>query len=449
MSTLVYGLGVAGEAVATALHQRGEAVTLADDNLRDEHRALATRLGAGVVDPADDDALRSAIRHCSRLVPAPGIPEGHAVFALAREAEIDVISEIELAYEWEQARQPTPRPMLGITGTDGKTTTTLMAAAMLQHAGLRAGAVGNTDVPLITAQCGDSDAFVVECSSFRLATTKRFRCVASAWLNIAPDHLDWHVDFASYWDAKAKLWANLRAGDVAIAPVDDASILRCAADSAGRVVTFGLNHGDYHAQEGVLTSPHGPIMSTRDMTRALPHDITNALAAAAVCIEAGLATPHDVARALREFQHAPHRIEFVGERDGVRWFDDSKATSPHAALVAIRAFDSVVLIAGGRNKDLDLAEMAVEPARMRGVVAIGESADAVSAAFNGLCPVRQASSMSEAVARAAEMATSGDAVLLSPGCTSFDWYRNYSARGDDFRRCVTDLITSSSNQEGR
>ena len=448
MSTLVYGLGVAGEAVAIALHQRGEAVLLADDNLRDEHRALASRLGAAVIDPADGDALQLAIQQCSRLVPAPGIPEGHAVFGLARDAEIDVVSEIELAYEWEQTRLPSPRPMLGITGTDGKTTTTLMAVAMLQRAGLRAGAVGNTEVPLIAAQGGDADAFVVECSSFRLATTKRFRCVASAWLNIAPDHLDWHVDFASYWDAKAKLWANLRAGDVAVAPVDDAGILRCAADSAGRVVTFGLTRGDYHAQEGVLTSPHGPIMSATDMTRALPHDVTNALAAAAVCIEAGLATPQDVARALREFQHAPHRIEFVGEHEGIRWFDDSKATSPHAALVAIRAFDSVVLIAGGRNKDLDLAGMAAEPARMRGVVAIGESADEVSAVFDGLCPVSQASSMSEAVAQAAVMATSGDAVLLSPGCTSFDWYRNYSARGDDFRRCVTELITNSSTRKG-
>lgn len=449
MLTLVYGLGVAGEAVATALRQRGEDVMMSDDSLRDEHRALANRLGATVFDSADLSALRSALEQCSRVVPAPGIPEQHALFALARIAEVDVVSEIELAYEWEQARVPTPRPMVAITGTDGKTTTTMMAAAILRQAGLRAEAVGNTEVPLIAALSGDAEAFVVESSSFRLATTKRFRCAASAWLNIAPDHLDWHVDFDSYWSAKAKIWSNLRAGDVAVAPIDDARILRCAADSAGRVVTFGLLRGDYHAQEGVLTSPHGPILLAQEMTRAMPHDITNALAAAAVCIEAGLATPHHAAQALREFRHAPHRIEFVADSDGVRWFDDSKATSPHAALVAIRSFDSVVLIAGGRNKDLDLAEMAAEPARMRGVVAIGESASEVSTAFDGVCSVRSASTMTEAVAHAAALARPGDAVLLSPGCTSFDWYRNYAERGDDFRRCVLDLITNSSTKEGQ
>ena len=448
MATLVYGLGVAGESVARALHVRGESMLLGDDRLNDTHRALAGALGASVLDATDEISLRESIRGCQRVVPAPGVPETHAIVTMAKELDVEVLSEIELAYRWEQDRRPAPRPMVGITGTDGKTTTTLMAREILIAAGHRADAVGNTDMPLVASLDGDADAFVVECSSFRLAHTSRFRCAASAWLNIAPDHLDWHVDFDSYCAAKGKMWANLRAGDVAVAPADDQRILRFAVESAGRVVTFGLERGDYHAQDGVLSSPHGPILARDEMSRAMPHDVTNALAAAAVCIESGLATPADAAKALRAFRHAPHRIELVAEHGGVRWFDDSKATSPHAAMVAIRAFDSIVLIAGGRNKGLDLSAMAAEPGRMRAVVAIGDSASDIAAAFTGACPVRTAASMAEAVAIAASLAVAGDAVLLSPGCTSYDWYLNYSQRGDDFRAEVTRLIDEIHTTEG-
>lgn len=447
MTTLVYGLGVAGESVARALRARGESMLLGDDMLAESHRALAVALGAALLEATDDDSMREAIRACERLVPAPGLPETHPIIGMAREHDVEILSEIELAYRWEQDRSPAPRPMVGITGTDGKTTTTLMARAILIEAGHRADAVGNTEVPLVAALEGDADSFVVECSSFRLAHTSRFRCAASAWLNIAPDHLDWHLDFDAYCAAKGKMWANLRAGDVAVAPADDQRILRYAVESAGRVVTFGLERGDYHALDGVLSSPHGPILALGEMSRAMPHDITNALAAAAVCIESGLAAPGDAARALRAFRHAPHRIEFVAERGGVRWFDDSKATSPHAAMVAIRAFDSVVLIAGGRNKGLDLSAMAGEPGRMRGVVAIGESAPEIVAAFTGVCPVRNARSMADAVAIAATLADAGDTVLLSPGCTSYDRYLNYSQRGDDFRACVIRYIDESDTTE--
>jgi UDP-N-acetylmuramoylalanine--D-glutamate ligase len=446
VATLVFGLGVAGASVARALRQQGETVFVGDDHLNDEHRQFATSIGATVVESSLDEPLRVALQQCTRLVPAPGIAEHHRLLAIAREVEAEIVSEIELAYQWEQTRVMGPRPMLGITGTDGKTTTTLMAAAMLQQAGHRVEAAGNTELPLVAALTGTADAFVVECSSFRLAYTQRFRCIASAWLNIAPDHLDWHVDFDSYMQAKAKIWENLRSGDVAVAPVTDSRIVRYAASSAGRVVSFGVDAGDYHAQNGVLTSPHGVILAMSDMARCLPHDVTNALAAAAICIESGLASVEEVGQALREFAHAPHRIELIGEHDDIRWYDDSKATSPHAALVAIRAFSSVVLIAGGRNKDLDLSSMASEPERMRAVVAIGESAGAISEVFTGKCPTAVARSMVEAVSIAAGFAKSGDVVLLSPGCTSFDWYNNYVERGNDFQKCV-DLFRKNAKPE--
>ena len=181
------------------------------------------------------------------------------------------------------------------------------------------------------------------------------------------------------------------------------------------------------------------------MRRALPHDLTNGLAAAALALEAGLAGPADVAAALATFTGPPHRIEFAADDGKVRWFDDSKATTPHAASVAIRAFDRVVLIAGGRNKGVDLAPMAAEPERIRAVVAIGEAADAIASAFAAAVPVVTAGSMADAVARAGELAEPGDVVLLSPGCASFDWYPDggYPARGDDFKRLVRERIGGS------
>jgi UDP-N-acetylmuramoylalanine--D-glutamate ligase len=180
-------------------------------------------------------------------------------------------------------------------------------------------------------------------------------------------------------------------------------------------------------------SPHGVICSVNELWRALPHDITNSLAAAALVIESGLSGVGDVATPLHTFESAHHRIELVGHFDGSAWYDDSKATSPHAALTAIRSFERIVLIAGGRNKDLDLTQMATEPQRMGGVVAIGDDADAIRRAFEGVCVVREAMSMDEAVVLAHGMAKTGDTVLLSPGCTSYDWYNNYNERGDDFQ----------------
>jgi UDP-N-acetylmuramoylalanine--D-glutamate ligase len=192
----------------------------------------------------------------------------------------------------------------------------------------------------------------------------------------------------------------------------------------------------------VLTGPTGPITDRSMMTRDLPHDVSNALAAAAIAIESGLASAHAVAEALAHFEHPPHRIEPLGEFAGARWYNDSKATTPHAAITAIRGFDHVVLLAGGRNKGLDLASMASEHDRVKAVVALGEAAPIIHDAFAKWCPVVDAASMAAAVDAAARLASVGDTVLLSPGCASFDWYPDggYPARGDDFKRLVRDYF---------
>jgi UDP-N-acetylmuramoylalanine--D-glutamate ligase len=370
------------------------------------------------------------------VVPSPGIPETHPVIVSAQRLGVALRSEIDLAYEWEQARPAGPRPMLAVTGTDGKTTTTLLAAAMLDASGVAAIDAGNTDTPLVAALDLAVEGFVVECTSFRLAWTPRFRPDAAVWLNLAEDHLDWHASMATYADAKARIWLHQQPDDVAIGFIDDAAVMDRLAVAPGRHVTFGLAGADYHVAEGWLVGPQGRLCRIDHMKRALPHDVTNALAAAALVLEPGLATVDGVAAALATFIGPHHRIELVAEAGGVRYYDDSKATTPHAALTAIGAFDHVVLIAGGRNKGLDLSTMADAVERVRSVVAIGEAAAEIAAVFAGRVHVETVGSMDDAVARAAAAAAPGDVVLLSPGCASFDWYGSYGERGDDFARAV-------------
>ena len=447
-ATLVYGLGLAGAATVRALQRRGAEVVTVDDDER--RRAVADELGVELIVAPDADELARRVAVADLVVPAPGVPETHPLFATARAAGRPVVSELELAYEWEQSRVGGPRPMLAVTGTDGKTTTTLMAVAMLQAGGVGAVAAGNTDVPLVEAVDDDElDAFVVECASFRLAWTERFRADAAAWLNLAEDHLNWHRSMATYEAAKARIFSQQRPSDVAIGHVADPVVMAHLRAAPGRQRTFGLDSGDYRVEgtgsAAELVGPTGPLASVASLRRALPHDVTNGLAAAALVLETGLVGPAAVASALGRFDGPPHRIELVGDADGVQWYDDSKATTPHAASAAIRAFDHVVLIAGGLNKGLDLSPMAAEPRRIRTVVAIGTAAGDVAAAFAGVAPVMTAASMADAVDQAGRAAHPGDVVLLSPGCASFDWYPDggYPARGDDFTRHVREWLGQS------
>ena len=441
---LVYGLAIAGRAMVKALVDRGIDVVAVDDRESSELRAFGTSLGVDVEFAPSTTRLEELVRSAGTIAPAPGVPESHAVIGLARSLDRRIATELDLAYEWEAERPGGPRPIIAVTGTDGKTTTTLLAAAMLKASGRRTVACGNTEVPMVEALDHDVDSFVVEATSFRLAFCTSFRAEASAWLNLAPDHLDWHSSLATYESAKARIWSAVRATDTAIGWVDDPIVMRHLGRASCRRVTFGCERADYSVADGVLRGPQGSIAPVSSMSRSLPHDLTNALCASALVLESGLGDSHGVVEALGEFTAPHHRIEFVAEADGIRWFDDSKATTPHAVKTALRGFEDVVLIAGGRNKGLDLAEIAGEAPRVRAVVAIGDAADEVADAFRGVRPVQRAASMSEAVTIARSLAESGDTVLLSPGCTSFDWYDGYARRGEDFARCVRELIGASS-----
>lgn len=431
---LLVGLGVTTDAVARALARRGVEVTVVEDRPSTATRSRSEelgRLGVDTVEAPRADELARLVSASSAVIPTPGLPERHPVFGLAAQASVPLRGELDLAAAWDD------RPCLAITGTDGKTTVTTMVTAMLRAAGRNAVDAGNTEVPLVAAIDDPTvDVFVVEASSFRLGVSRAFRPKVATWLNFAPDHQDAHQDLAAYEAAKARVFANLTADELAVANADDPVVLRHAARSP-RYQTFGLGAGaDWHVDGERLVDPGGEIWLTTDqLWRRLPHDVANTLAAAATAVGGGADLPA-VADAARRFTGLPHRVSPVAESDGVAWYDDSKATAPHATLAAVAGFESVVLLAGGRNKGLDLSPLEAAVPRLRGVVAMGEAADDLVAVFGRHRPVVVASSMDEAVAAGAGMARPGDAVILSPGCASFDWYRSYAERGDDFIRAV-------------
>jgi len=441
---LVYGMGSSGQAAARHLLADGLEVVAVDDAEGSAPAAAAASLGIELVRRPDPAALAALAATAAEVVVSPGVPAHHPVFALG--AGVAVVGEVELA--WRHARSP----IVAVTGTNGKTTVTTLVAAMLNASGVPALAAGNIGVPLLDAVAaaaeaapgpgGEAPVVVAEVSSFQLALTDTFRPAVGAWCNFSPDHLDWHGSVSAYRAAKAKLWANAGPGTVAVANAEDDVVLAEAARAGARGATltsFGLHDGDYRLVGDRLSTPAGDeITSLAALGRSLPHDVANALCASATALASG-ATRAGCASALGSFTGLPHRVELVGEANGVRFYDDSKATTPGATLAALSGFDSAVLIAGGRNKGLELGVLRQAAARLRGVVAIGDAAGEVRQSFEGACPVVEAGSMHEAVVAAADLAHRGDAVVLSPACASFDWYRSYAERGDDFAREVRAL----------
>jgi UDP-N-acetylmuramoylalanine--D-glutamate ligase len=445
VTALVYGLAVAGESTVRALLRHGMAVKVADDTITDARRALAGELGVELLDAAQT-TVEKLLDGCTLLCPAPGVPEHHPIIAAAQHLGLDIVSEIELAYRWEQERPDGPRPMLAVTGTDGKTSTTKLTVALLEAAGVRSVDAGNTDTPLVDAIDARNDdgtemydAFVVECSSFRLAFTPTFRADAAAWLNVQPDHLNWHTSMASYEKAKAQVFANQQPGDVVIGFATDDAVMGHLATAPARKLSFGLAAGDYRSEDGFLVGPSGTIAPIASLRRTLPHDITNALAASALVLETGLADVDAIERALGTFVGPPHRLERLGSHNGADWFNDSKATTPHAASAAIRSFENIVLIAGGADKGVDLSSMADDAWRCTGVLAIGTTGSTIANIFASVGRVESVGTLERAVELAAAWAKPGDTVLLSPGCASLDQFTNFEVRGEAFRTLYKQL----------
>jgi len=338
-------------------------------------------------------------------------------------------------------------PVIAVTGTNGKSTTTTLLVTLLHAAGLRAGLAGNVGTPALDLVGQPLDVAVLEVSSFQLETTESFRPKVAVVLNLTPDHLDRHHTFDAYVAAKLRILANQGPDDWAVLNADDPACGRFEAAARGGVLRFrstgpiergiGLDAGSLLIRDG-----DGPAQRYRLDAWQQPgaHNRENAVAALAAIHAFGIDLA-GVLPALADFTGLPHRTQIVAERDGVTWVDDSKATNPGAAVRALGSFSQpIVWIAGGRAKGLDLAPLA-EAARphLRAAVLIGEAADRIAEAFAGDTPVHREPDIETAVRRAATLARSGDVVLLAPGCASHDQFASFEERGDRFQAAVRDL----------
>ncbi len=450
---LVVGVGVTGEAVAGELAAGGDEVTVIEDAPRPsapEYNARVERLaGVGVqlVEAPLPATIAERLDWAELVVPSPGVPERHLVLVEAVAHGVPIRSEIDLAAE------RAAMPIVAVTGTNGKTTVTGLIAAMLHESGVRVTAGGNIGRPLIEAVHDDVDVVVAEVSSFQLRfTTESFRPRVAVLLNVAPDHLDWHGGFDAYVAAKARIFANQTRDDLLVFNDGDPLAHDLAQAAPSRTIGYEVRvddaveepwtvRGKWHsrfADDARVAEMMRARWRVGDLPFPTPMDRENAIAATETVLDLGV-DDDAIVRALHDFARLPHRVELVGKAGGVAYYDDSKATNPHATLHGLEGFDSVVLIAGGRNKGLDLSVLRSAAPRLRAVIAIGEAAPDVEAAFAGAAPVEPATSMRDAVRAAAARAEPGDVVLLSPACASFDWYADYAERGDDFAREVARL----------
>jgi UDP-N-acetylmuramoylalanine--D-glutamate ligase len=420
VSTLVLGAARSGEAIVRFLQRRGTPPAV----VYDAGRGGAVE-GVPITTGPWDPALLEGI---TRVVASPGFPEGGAPIADALAAGIPVLSEIELAFPSLDV------PLVAVTGTNGKTTVTSLIDEMLRASGFRSAAVGNIGSPLCDAELLTVDVLVVETSSFQLRFIETFHPAVAVVLDVTEDHLDWHGSVEAYRSAKARITERQGPDDVLVHAADDPGAAGIASGSRASVIPVSgesVPDGGFGAERGLLHLPNG-VVPTSGLDAAYRLD----LVAAAVAATAMGAEPESIEQVVLGFTTGRHRREVVGRIDEVDYVNDSKATNPHAAAAALRAYPSVVAILGGRNKGLDLSPL-LGIDQVRAVVAIGEAGEELAVRRPGT-PV--AGSMEEAVRRASQLAEPGDTVLLAPGCASFDMFDSYEARGDAFRDAVLGIM---------
>jgi UDP-N-acetylmuramoylalanine--D-glutamate ligase len=452
----VLGLGVAGYSCADALMQLGAKVTIIDETDGDAQRERAeilgplgasVLLGPGSQIPVDTDVV----------VASPGIRPSSEIFAPARHAGIPIWGELELA--WRLRRGSADAPWLCVTGTNGKTTTTLMLESMLSASGARAVAAGNIGNPLVDVVLHDQvDVIAVEVGAPQLPFVTSMSPWAAVCLNIAADHLDHFENFDNYLAAKERIFHQSQVAAVYVVEEEDTRAMVERADVVEGCRGIGVTTGvpgvgmlgvvdEYLVDRAFIGNRREAaqeLASISDVQPAAPHNVVNALAAAALARAYGV-EPSAVQEGLRLFTPAPHRIADVGVANGVKFIDDSKATNAHAAAMSLRAYPSVVWIAGGMAKGQDFDELVRGVSdRLAGVVLLGVDAPVLASALARHAPDvpmitihrTDTGAMSEAVASAASMAAPGDVVLLAPGCASWDMFDDYTHRGRLFAEAV-------------
>lgn len=418
MRLLVVGAGVSGTAAAKLVRTLGYGVVIYDQSAE----AAAPVRDAGF--PVHTGAWsRRHLDLVGGVIVSPGVPEHAQPIRDALQVGAPICSELEFAARHLDA------PYAAVTGTNGKTTVAVATAAMLEAGGMRAIAAGNVGTALSDVVGGDWDVVVVEASSFQLRFIDQFHPRAAAITNIAPDHLDWHGSLSAYAAAKARIFENMGPDDLLAYDADDPLVVETVAASNTRVVPISGSRlppgGSGPEGEQLVVAGHRFPRPSFDATYT-----ADLVASATLAIAMG-GTVEGVASVLETFAPGAHRREIVGVWGGVTWVNDSKATNPHAAVAAARAYPSVVLISGGQNKGLDLAPL-TRVETVRHIIAYGEAAPEIAAAGEALV----VATLAQAVAAADGLAEPGDVVLLSPGCASFDQFESYAQRGEVFSRLV-------------
>ncbi len=447
---LVIGLGRSGVASAQVLRARGCTVYATDEKPREALEATIAGLATAQVRFVDPASIATLFGELTACVLSPGVPLNSALVRGVQAARVPVFSEIEVAYRIGKA------PMVAITGTKGKTTTTALVGAMFRRAGKTTRVGGNIGNALIneTFVAAATDWVIAEVSSFQLESIRSFKPRIATILNLSPDHLDRYHSMDEYGEAKFRIFANQSASDVFIGNLDDPIVGGLAEGEAAkripsRALWFGIaprRMTSLYVRGDTITyaPPKGDprpieIMPTSEIPLLGRHNLSNVLAALSIGLAADL-DPAALRAAVRDFQALPHRLQCVAVQDGVTYIDDSKSTNPGSVVAALDVFAApIVLIAGGKSKRTDFRAMgaAIEK-RTKAVVLIGEAADELSDAI-GAARAARAASMDEAVAIARGLAVPGDVVLLSPGCASFDMFESAEARGDAFARAANAL----------
>ncbi len=440
--TLVVGLARTGVALARFLAGKGARVTVTDMAPAAELAAARQQLaGLGIAEELGVPQPAAPLAF-DLIFLSPGVPPELPWLAAARGAGVPVWGELELAGQFLTL------PVIAISGTNGKTTTTTLVEKLLAAGGQRPLLGGNIGTPLISLVAAqDGHGFLVlEVSSFQLDTAPGFHAHKAALLNITPDHLDRYADYRAYVNSKAGLFRNQEPGDLKVLNFDD-PLVRPLTGGPARVAYFSaaapLKEGAW-VQGGDIRVrlPGGPEhrFPLADIRLQGRHNLENVMAALLLALDAGVA-PEACREVLAAFTGLPHRIEYVATIDGVDWYDDSKGTNVGAVLCALEQFDRpVVLIAGGRDKDSDfsLLNPAIR-AHVKALVLLGETQERLARVWQGLAPIHPAADLADAVQLCRRLAEPGDVVLLSPACSSFDMFRDYVERGETFQRLVREV----------
>ena len=438
----VVGLGKSGVAATRLLAREGVRVYASDASDHphggDTLGVLRTLRGVAL-DVGRHDLAQ--IRGAAAVIVSPGVPPEAPPLAAAREARVPILSEIDLGF---RALSGSGTRCIAITGTNGKTTTTALVAHLLRTAGLRVEAAGNIGRPLadIALQNDRYQWLAVEVSSFQLHDSPHFAPEIGIVTNLAPDHLDRYASVEAYYADKQLLFRNAGSGDVWVLNGDEPAVLDLAAGAPGRRALFSLRRPAdawYDAAARRLQLGRHALLARAELGLLGDHNVANALAAALAVREAGV-TPAVIGEGLRSFRALPHRLEPVRDVGGVHWTNDSKATNIASTVVAVEAMDRpFVLLLGGRHKGEPYTRLApLLKDRCRLVIAYGESGELIERDLGtgGKVPLERGTTFEDVVARARRAARPGDAVLLSPACSSYDMFKNYEERGATFRKLV-------------